>query len=144
MPRTVGESWAIARAPAARIPARQPGLNLFDTGTFLNTLHSAPVDAGAAPGCDMSDPAPLKREERLDARARALFLLDFDRSLGKESKMCKGVPGLYTGEHEAAEGAMRRRQGVENEDLAKWFKEKLEEVRPPAWRVAAFRFAWVS
>ena len=115
----------------SRAPARRPALHLFDTATFLNSLQSAPVDAG---GCDLSDPAGLKREERLDARARALFLLDFDHSLGKESEMCKGVPGLYTGEHEAAGGAMRRRWGVENmvqtEDLAKWFKEKLEEVRP--------------
>ncbi|KAJ1485294.1 hypothetical protein T484DRAFT_2442993 [Baffinella frigidus] len=128
---------ATARAPrmASGTLSRQPGLHLFDTGQSESRAgQSVPVDAWGRPFTATSPP-PLNHEERLDARARALFLLDFDHPLAKTSDVYRGVPGLYSapGEHEAAGEAMRRRRGVceemvPTEFLAKWFKEKLEEV----------------
>ena len=104
------------------------------TGKYLYELDVVAAAAATAPPSskDVDDAIPTSVVVAIGRAALA----------EKEVESPRGVPDLYTApqDHQAAVAGVRRRRGVcekmvTTEDLAKWFKNKLEEVTPtwPHW-----------
>lgn len=112
--------------------------NLTSTGKYLFELGAAGKRAIAT-----SDAVALRSEIEVDVPVDSLFMPHRASSSLKNRQIPAGVPGLYSAPSDATTSEkIRRRRGVCNEmvpteELAQWFKDKLEEVRVPEPR-----FTW--